>query len=48
METSKKNRGSGGINGITFDQISNEYGEKRFVQEVREQLISGTYRPLPA
>lgn len=44
----KTNRGSGGIDGITIDQIANEYGEKRFVQEIREQLISGTYHPLPA
>ncbi|CAM4053961.1 hypothetical protein L1N85_19830 [Paenibacillus alkaliterrae] len=44
----KANRGSGGIDGITIDQIANEYGEMRFVQEVREQLISGSYHPLPA
>jgi RNA-directed DNA polymerase len=44
----KTNRGSGGIDGITIDQIANEYGEIRFVQETREQLISGTYHPLPA
>lgn len=44
----KANRGSGGIDGLTIDQIANEYGEMRFVQEIREQLISGSYHPLPA
>jgi RNA-directed DNA polymerase len=44
----KGNRGSGGIDGITIDQIVNEYGEDRFVGEIQEQLLEGTYHPLPA
>lgn len=44
----KGNKGSGGIDGITIDHIVKEYGEERFVEEIREQLISGNYHPLPA
>ncbi|WP_373232861.1 group II intron reverse transcriptase/maturase [Cohnella sp.] len=44
----KGNKGSGGIDGITIDHIVKEYGEERFVEEIREQLITGTYHPLPA
>lgn len=42
------NKGSGGVDGITIDHIVNEYGEARFVEEIREQLLSGSYHPLPA
>jgi len=44
----KGNGGSGGIDGITIDHIVKEYGEERFVEKIREQLIAGTYHPLPA
>jgi RNA-directed DNA polymerase len=44
----KGNKGSGGIDGITIDYIVKEFGEEKFVEEIREQLISGTYHPLPA
>ncbi len=44
----KSNKGSGGIDGITIDHIEKEYGAERFVEEIREKLISGTYHPLPA
>jgi RNA-directed DNA polymerase len=44
----KGNKGSGGIDGITIDHIVKEYGEERFVEEIRGQLIAGTYHPLPA
>jgi RNA-directed DNA polymerase len=44
----KGNKGSGGIDGITIDHIVQEYGQDRFVEEIREQLILGTYHPLPA
>lgn len=44
----KGNRGSGGIDGVTIDHIVSEYGEARFVAGIREQLMTGTYHPLPA
>lgn len=44
----KSNKGSGGIDGITIDHIEKVYGAERFVAEIREKLISGTYHPLPA
>lgn len=44
----KGNRGSGGIDGVTIDHIVKEYGEERFVKEIQETLILGTYHPLPA
>jgi RNA-directed DNA polymerase len=44
----KGNRGSGGVDGVTIDHIVKGYGEKRFVEEIREQLIQDTYHPLPA
>ncbi|BFH61319.1 group II intron reverse transcriptase/maturase [Paenibacillus azoreducens] len=44
----KSNKGSGGIDGITIDHIVKVYGAERFVEEIREKLISGTYHPLPA
>jgi RNA-directed DNA polymerase len=44
----KGNKGSGGVDGITIDHIVKVYGEERFVEEIREQLIAGTYHPLPA
>ena len=43
----KGNRGSAGIDGVTIRHIVQEYGEERFVREVQEQLIGGTYRPRP-
>ena len=43
----KANRGSAGVDGITNRHIVEMYGEGRFVQETREQLVSGKYRPMP-
>ncbi|QSO45612.1 reverse transcriptase family protein [Alicyclobacillus mengziensis] len=43
----KANRGSAGVDGITIRHIVEMYGEGRFVQETREQLVSGKYRPMP-
>ncbi|MBP1997055.1 group II intron reverse transcriptase/maturase [Paenibacillus eucommiae] len=44
----KSNKGSGGVDGITIEHIEEVYGAERFVAEIREKLISGTYHPLPA
>lgn len=41
----KKNNGAPGIDGVTFEQIEKE-GVKKFLVEIREQLISGHYLPL--
>jgi hypothetical protein len=35
----KGNKGSGGIDGVTIDHIVEGYGEERFVEEIRDQLI---------
>jgi RNA-directed DNA polymerase len=43
----KRNRGSGGVDGITIDHIIKEYGEARLVKEIHVQLVEGTYRPKP-
>ncbi|WCK56146.1 hypothetical protein PP175_09650 [Aneurinibacillus sp. Ricciae_BoGa-3] len=44
----KGNRGSGGVDGITIDSIIKENGEQQLVEEIRDQLMRGIYRPLPA
>jgi hypothetical protein len=31
-----------------IDHIVEVYGEERFTEEIRDQLIAGTYHPLPA
>ncbi|WP_240431891.1 reverse transcriptase domain-containing protein, partial [Paenibacillus aceti] len=43
----KANKGSAGIDRVTIQQITEEYGEKRFIQETCGQLRNGTYRPSP-
>jgi len=43
----KANRGSAGVDGMTIRHIVQEYGEERFVRETQEQLLSGSYRPMP-
>lgn len=41
----KKNNGAPGIDGVTFEAIE-EAGLEAFLEEIRSELISGTYRPL--
>lgn len=43
----KANRDSAGVDGITIQNIVQEYGEIQFVRETQEQLRNGIYRPLP-
>lgn len=43
----KANRGSAGIDGVTIQHISQEYGEMQFVRDTQRQLIENTYRPKP-
>ncbi|MEC0230798.1 group II intron reverse transcriptase/maturase [Paenibacillus alba] len=44
----KSKKGSGGIDGVSLEHIVEVYGAERFVEEIREKLVSGTYHPLPA
>ena len=43
-EMAKKNRGGPGIDGVTFEAIA-EQGVEAFLEEIREQLVTGTYWP---
>jgi RNA-directed DNA polymerase len=43
-EMAKRNNGAPGIDGVTFEAIE-ERGVGTFLQEVRDELVSGTYRP---
>jgi len=41
----KENKGAPGIDGVTFDDIEKE-GLEAFLEQVHNELVSGTYRPL--
>ncbi|MCX5847583.1 MAG: group II intron reverse transcriptase/maturase [Deltaproteobacteria bacterium] len=41
----KKNNGAPGIDGVTFEAIE-ESGLEAFLEQIREELVSGTYRPM--
>jgi hypothetical protein len=43
----KKNNGAPGIDGVTFETIE-ESGEESFLQQIRDELITNTYRPMRA
>lgn len=43
----KTNRGSAGIVGQTIKVIVREMGEESFIEEIRQQLMNGKYRPSP-
>ncbi len=43
----KTNRGSAGIDGQTIEFIVRETGEEAFIEEIRQQLMNGEYRPSP-
>src|SRR5246500_4135272 len=43
----KKNDGAPGIDGVTFEAIE-ESGEEGFLQQIRDELVSNTYRPMRA
>lgn len=43
-EMAKRNNGAPGIDGVTFEAIEAK-GVESFLQEVRDEMVSGTYRP---
>lgn len=43
----KRNKGSGGVDGQTIDQIVQEYGERRFLNEIYLELKQKKYNPQP-
>ena len=44
-EMTKKNDGAPGIDGVTFEAIE-ERGAESFLQQIRDELITNTYRPM--
>jgi RNA-directed DNA polymerase len=46
-EVAKKNDGAPGIDGLTFEAIE-EGGVESFLRQIREELVSHTYRPMRA
>jgi len=46
-DMAKKNAGAPGIDGVTFEAIE-ESGVEGFLQQIKDELITGTYRPMPA
>ena len=43
--TAKRNKGAPGIDGVTFQAIE-EAGLEEYLQKLRDELVSGTYRPM--
>ena len=46
-QMAKSNDGAPGIDGVTFEAIE-EGGEESFLQQIRDELVSNTYRPMRA
>ncbi len=44
-EMAKKNDGAPGIDGVTFEAIE-ESGVESFLEQIREELVTDTYRPM--
>jgi RNA-directed DNA polymerase len=46
-QMAKSNRGAPGIDGVTFEAIE-ESGAESFLVQIRDELVTNTYRPMPA
>jgi RNA-directed DNA polymerase len=44
-KVAKQNNGAPGIDGVTFEAIEAE-GVEQFLKQIRDELVSGTYRPM--
>ena len=42
----RKNNGSPGSDGVTFEEIETVIGPEGFLGRIRDELVSGTYRPM--
>ena len=45
-QMAKKNNGAPGMDGVTFEAIE-ESGVEMFLQQIRDELVTNTYRPTP-
>jgi len=46
-QMARSNRGAPGIDGVTFEAIE-ESGAESFLEQIRNELVANTYRPMPA
>src|ERR1035438_7974560 len=46
-QMARSNRGAPGIDGVTFEAIE-ESGAEGFLAQIRDELVTNTYRPMPA
>jgi RNA-directed DNA polymerase len=42
----RRNNGAPGIDGVTFEEIETAIGQERLLEQIRDALVSGTYRPM--
>jgi RNA-directed DNA polymerase len=43
----RRNRGSGGVDGVSFDMLDEEGGAKMLIDQIEKELKTKTYKPLP-